>query len=145
MNRKSRISFGPGAASLILIVVILSMSILGILALMNARSDSRLSRRSIEVIAAGYALAEVSERSVANLDALVVRCSDKADTEEAFLEVLRQNLPANMTLEDRQISWEETDGFRTLECVVEVAPLGAQPRLEWRVHRLTAITEGTWN
>ncbi len=34
MNRKGRLSFGPGAASLILIVVILSMSVLGMLALM---------------------------------------------------------------------------------------------------------------
>ena len=39
-NRESRVSFGPGAASLILIVVILSMSVLGILALMNARNTS---------------------------------------------------------------------------------------------------------
>ena len=47
MNRKSRVSFGPGAASLILIVVILSMSVLGILALMNARNDIKLCERSV--------------------------------------------------------------------------------------------------
>ena len=43
MRRKSNVAFGPGAASLILIVVILSMSVLGMLALMNARNDARLS------------------------------------------------------------------------------------------------------
>ena len=66
MNRRSRISFGPGAASLILIVVILSMSVLGILALMNARSDSRLSARSLQVVQAGYALHADAERQMAN-------------------------------------------------------------------------------
>ena len=95
MNRKSRISFGPGAASLILIVVILSMSVLGILALMNARSDSALSRRSIDVVAAGYAL------------------NDRAE--------------------------------RALDCAVALLPLGGEARLQWRNHRLTAITEDVWN
>ena len=37
---------GPGAASLMLLVVVLSMSVLGMLALMSARSDENLSLRS---------------------------------------------------------------------------------------------------
>lgn len=44
---------GPGAASLMLLVVVLSMSVLGMLALMSARSDENLSLRSAEVAAAG--------------------------------------------------------------------------------------------
>ena len=36
---------GPGAASLMLLVVVLSMSVLGMLALMSARSDENLSLR----------------------------------------------------------------------------------------------------
>ena len=50
MRRKMNVSFGPGAASLILIVVILSMGVLGMLALMNARNDARLSERSTAVV-----------------------------------------------------------------------------------------------
>ena len=73
MRRKSNVSFGPGAASLILIVVILSMGVLGMLALMNARNDAQLSRSSIEVVAAGYALNDRAERSVAKLDAVLAR------------------------------------------------------------------------
>ena len=41
---------GPGAASLMLLVVVLSMSVLGMLALMSARSDENLSLRSAEVL-----------------------------------------------------------------------------------------------
>ena len=37
------------------------------------------------------------------------------------------------------------DGFRTLDCVVELAPLGTPERLTWRTHRLTAVTEDVWN
>ena len=143
--KKSRISFGPGAASLILIVVILSMSVLGILALMNARSDSRLSRRSIEVVAAGYALNDAAEKSLAALDAAAVKCAAASDTDEAYIEALRGNLPAGMLLDGREVRWTETDGYRTLDCTVEIAPLGEATRLEWLNHRLTAITEETWN
>ena len=145
MSQKSRVSLGPGAASLILIVVILSMSVPGILALMNARSDSRLSRHSIEVVAASYALSETSERSLSALDAAAALAAETADTDEAYAEAVRDALPAGMTMTDRQIAWTETDGYRTLECAVQLETLGAEPRLTWRVHRLTAITEGAWN
>ena len=145
MKQKSRVSLGPGAASLILIVVILSMSVLGILAMMNARSDSRLSKRSIEVVTAGYALNDISERTLASLDAVAARVGQTASSDEAYLTALKASLPSGMSLEERVVSWEETDGFRTLECAVEVAPLGAEPRLTWKSHRLTAVTEGTWN
>ena len=79
MNQKSRISFGPGAASLILIVVLLSMSVLGMLALMNARSDSRLSRRSVQVAQAGYALNAEAEAQLAKLDAIAAHYARVAE------------------------------------------------------------------
>lgn len=145
MKRKSRISFGPGAASLILIVVILSMSVLGILALMNARNDSKLSRRSIEVVAAGYALSDRAERSLAALDGVAAECAAASGSDEEYLESVRKNLPEGMLMNDRLVSWEETDGLRTLDCAVELAALGDETRLQWHTHRLTAVTEDIWN
>ena len=44
--KKRHISIGPGAASLILIIVVLAMTMLGAMALLNAREDARLTRRS---------------------------------------------------------------------------------------------------
>ena len=67
MNKKSNIHFGPGAPSLILIFVVLSMSILGMLALINGRSDAQLSRRSAQVIEAVYRLSEQAELRRAEL------------------------------------------------------------------------------
>ena len=146
MRRKSSISFGPGAASLILIVVILSMSVLGILALLNARNDSQLSRRSIEVVEAGYALNARAERSLAALDCAAAACDRDADGEEAYLDALGRSLPEGMQMQERLIRWEESDGLRTLECAVEVLPMGGDARLQWQTHRLTAITtEEVWN
>ena len=147
MRRKSNVSFGPGAASLILIVVILSMAVLGMLALMNARNDSKLSSRSIEVVAAGFELNDRAERNVAELDAVLARCAASTFSDEAYLAAVRGSLPDGMLMgqEDRIVSWELTDGLRTLSCAVEVLPQGENERLRWREHRLTAITEDIWN
>ena len=147
MRRKSNVSFGPGAASLILIVVILSMGVLGMLALMNARNDAQLSRRSIEVVAAGYALNDRAERSVAELDAVLALCATSTFSDDAFLAAVRGNLPDGMLMgqDDRIVSWELSDGLRTLSCAVEVLPQGEKERLRWREHRLTAVTEDVWN
>ncbi len=147
MRRKSNVSFGPGAASLILIVVILSMGVLGMLALMNARNDAQLSRRSIEVVAAGYELNDKAERSVAELDGVLARCAASTFSDEAYLVAVRANLPDGMLMgqEDRIVSWELSDGLRTLSCAVEVLPQGENERLRWRDHRLTAVTEDVWN
>ena len=145
MRRKSNVSFGPGAASLILIVVILSMSVLGMLALMNARNDDRLSRRSIEVIEAGYALSGQAEVHFAELDGVAATCAAVSDSDDTYLLAIRGLMPQGMLLDGREISWTETDGLRTLTCTVELLPLGGEKRLEWREHRLTAVTEEVWN
>ena len=145
MKRKSRVTFGPGAASLILIVVILSMSVLGMLALMNARNDNKLSDRSIDVVEAGYALNDRAERTLATLDGVLYTCTAVAGDDEAYMAAIRGLLPAGMLLDGRIISWSETDELRTLNCAVEVLPLGEGERFEWREHRLTAVTEEIWN
>ena len=145
MNRKSRISFGPGAASLILIVVILTMSVLGILALMNARSDSRLSQRSVQVVQAGYELNAQAERQLASLDMIAARFAGIAESDADYETAMRAYLPADMTMEGRTIRWSLSDGLRTLDCAVTLNPLGGESRFTWVRHQLTAITEEAWN
>ena len=78
MRKGSLISFGPGAASLILIVVILSMSVLGMLALMSARNDRNLSRRSAEVAEAVYSLNEAAEETRRDLELLLEQAAEEA-------------------------------------------------------------------
>ena len=145
MREKSRISFGPGAASLILIVIILSMSVLGILSLMNSRNDLKLSERSINVIEAVYQLYDEAEREFASLDATVAKVGKAVKDKEEYLPVISAALPEGMIMNGNTISWNKTDGFRSLDLAVEVLPLGNTPRIRWTEHRLTAVTEDIWN
>ena len=67
MKRRG-VTIGPGAPSLLLVVVVIAMSVLGLLALMSARSDAQLTRRSLEYTVAEYERAAQAERSLAQLD-----------------------------------------------------------------------------
>mgnify|MGYP000366213716 CR=1 FL=1 len=78
---------GPGAASLMLLVVVLSMSVLGMLALMSARSDENLSLRSAEVARQVAELNVSAERSLAELDDALAKAAGAAQisTGQKFL------------------------------------------------------------
>ena len=145
MSHKSRVTFGPGAASLILIVVILSMSVLGILALMNARNDIKLCERSVQVVQAGYQLNVEAERKLASLDAIAAMYAAKSENDDDYAAAVRAFLPMDMTMTGREIAWKVTDGVRTLDCAVRLNPLGEGARFSWVNHCLTATTEDTWN
>lgn len=133
---------GPGAASLMLLVVVLSMSVLGMLALMSARSDENLSLRSEEVARQVAELNVSAERSLARLDAALAQAAQAAQSDEEYLARVEAALEEGMTLEGRTVSWEETnDEGRTLACAAEVQTWGASPRYIRTMHRLV-IDEG---
>ena len=120
---------GPGAASLMLLVVVLSMSVLGVLALMSARSDENLSLRSAEVARQVAELNVSAERSMAGLDAVLADAAQSAQSDEEYLIQVEAALDDGMTLDGRTVSWAETnDEGRTLTCAVELEPLGVFPR-----------------
>lgn len=134
-KKKSSLSFGPGASSLILIFVVLALSVLGMLSLMNSRNDVRLSERSMQVTEAVYALNVRAEEKKAELTAL---CAEKGTDEET----LRSALPEGVTLEENRFSWTESDDFRQLDCALEILPGGGEETLRWVRFSLTAKTEG---
>ena len=140
----SSIGLGPGAPSLILIFVILSMSVLGILALMKARNDLHLSQRSAEVAEDVYCLYEEAEETRGELENLAAACAAEvnlrdAESYEALTELIRARLPEGVSLEDGQICWEETGELRRLECALSLSLEDGAPRMQWTRHRL--ITE----
>lgn len=131
MNRR-QFRIGPGAASMLLISVILSMCVLGVLSLLNARNDHQLSRRSVQVACETAQLNADAQASLALLDAALLASSGSYDT---------LSLPEGMVLEDDVISWEEvTPDGRTLYCAVRVPGEGSQ-RYEWVCHRMSTQTE----
>ena len=66
MNKR-KIALGPGAASLILIVVVLSLCMLAMLTQIASRNDFSLASRSAEMITRVYELSDRSERRLAEL------------------------------------------------------------------------------
>ena len=85
MNKR-KIALGPGAASLILIVVVLSLCMLAMLAQIGSRNDYSLASRSAEMITRVYELSEKSERRFAALDAILAECQKETQDKEAYLQ-----------------------------------------------------------
>lgn len=136
MNRRG-FQIGPGAASLLLIVVVLTMSALGMLTLMNARSDAELSARSAQVAQEVATLDAAAEEALAALDATLCALAPQAADNEAYLALLSGQLPEGMTLEGSVVSWRQRGtGIKSLACGVEIAPLGSFPRCVFVEHRL---------
>ena len=128
---------GPGAASLMLIVVVLSMSVLGILTLMNARSDERLSERSVEIAEEIYRLDEKAEKSLAALDEALCALAGETRDETEYLTLLLGRMPEGMSLVGGTVYWQERgSGTKSMACAAEIAPLGTFPRCRFVEHRL---------
>lgn len=147
MNRKSAVSLGPGASSLILIFVVLAMTVLGMLSLMTARSDLKFSERSAEVIEADYRLFELAEERRAEAERILAECAGRAGSEEDYLAAAETALPIEMEIFDDEIIWTESDGSRMLDCALRILPLSntGKTRTEWIRHDLMAETEDEWD
>ncbi len=136
MNKR-KIALGPGAASLILIVVVLSLCMLSMLAIISSRNDMSLASRSAEMITRVYELSDKSERRLAELDAVLVKCREEAgENQEAYLAAVEENLPEGMTIEEDIVSWTEPLDNRTMNCAVKLAGPGEMPRAEWHNYKL---------
>ncbi len=138
MNKR-KIALGPGAASLILIVVVLSLCMLSMLAIISSRNDMSLASRSTEMITRVYELSDKSERRLAELDAVLVKCREEAgEDQETFLAAVEENLPEGMEIDTDEgiVSWTDPLDNRTMNCAVKLAGPGEMPRAEWYNYKL---------
>lgn len=135
MNKR-KIALGPGAASLILIVVVLSLAMLAMLAQIGSRNDVSLSKRSAEMITRVYELHDQSERRYAELDAVLVRCRKEASGMEAYLALVEENLPEGMEIDGDTVSWAEPLDNRTMNCAVKILDVGSTERATWVNYKL---------
>ena len=135
MNKR-KIALGPGAASLILIVVALSLCMLAMLSIIGAKNDYSLCARSAEMVQRVYELNTKSEKKLAELDILLVTAQKDAADMESYLAGVKELLPEEMTLEEDRISWTEPLDNRNLECVVQLLPPGEKQRAKWISHKL---------
>ena len=134
---KRKVALGPGAASLILIVVVLSLCMMAMLTQIGARNDYNLCKRSAEMVQRVYELNAQSEGKLAELDAVLVKAQQDAGTDmDAYLKKVEELLPEGMTLEEGNITWTEPLDNRNLECIVKLLPPGEKQRSKWISHKL---------
>ena len=135
MNKR-KVALGPGAASLILIVVALSLCMMAMLTQISARNDYNLCTRSAEMVQRVYELNARSEQRLAELDAVLAKAGKDAEGMDAYLEKVGSSLPEGMTLEEDRIQWSEPLDNRNLECIVQLLPPGEKQRTKWVSHKL---------
>ena len=144
-RKKSSITLGPGAASLILIFVVLSLTALGMLSLMTSRNDFRFAERSASVTQAVYALNVRAEERRAELDGILASCAKDVPSYAAFLSAVEASLPEEVFLEDDLLLFSEEDDSRVLDCALRILPLHSPQRTEWVRYNLTSETgDETW-
>ena len=149
---KRKIALGPGAASLILIVVILSLCMLSMLMQIGSRNDLSLATRGTEMITNVYGLFSDSENRLAELDTFLVRCQKLAKDDASYRKLVKENLPEGFgyddgseiteeeventaeTTSDILISWQEPLDRRVLTCKVKLLPYGEAERTRWVSH-----------
>ena len=133
---KRKVALGPGAASLILIVVVLSLCMMAMLTQISARNDYNLCARSAEMVQRVYELNAQSEGKLAELDKVLVAAQKDTTDMQAYLEKVEELLPEDMTLEEDRITWTEPLDNRSLECIVQLLPPGEKQRTKWISHKL---------
>jgi hypothetical protein len=134
---KRKVALGPGAASLILIVVVLALCMMAMLTQISARNDYNLCSRSAEMVQRVYELNAQSEQKLAELDAILVSAGKEAgDSMDAYLEKVEGLLPEDMSLDEDRITWTEPLDNRNLECIVQLLPPGEKQRTKWISHKL---------
>lgn len=145
-RRKSSIALGPGASSLILIFVVLSLTALGMLSLMTARNDLRLAERSASVTRAVYDINVRAEERRAELENILASCARDAGSDAEYFSAIRAALPEDVLLEDDLLIFTTEDDSRMLDCALRVYPLNAPQRAAWVRYNLTAETgDDSWD
>ena len=135
MNKR-KVALGPGAASLILIIVVLSLCMIAMLTQIAAKNDYNLCARSADMVQRVYELNAQSEQKMAALDTVLLQARVEAEDMKAYLDKVKEMLPEGMELEEDRITWTEPLDNRNLECIVQLLPLEETQRAKWISHKL---------
>ncbi len=137
MRKSFRI--GPGAASLMLVIVVVALSLLALLAFIEVHADHKLTVRSIDFAVAEYEASAMAEYRLAELDGILVECASSSADDSEYLEKVSGQLPEGMIMADGIVYWEHaTPEGRVLMCAVKIMPMGSEVRYEWTEHTFVA-------
>ena len=141
---KTGYRIGPGAASILLVIVVVSMSILGILALSESKSEVRLSEKNALFVEDKSRLEAEAVQTLALLDAILLKARENAGTNEAYFEYIYNEIPGSVSAEDDCLSWTQGSIHnRTLYLKIKVLPIESSVRYEWLQHRLVSAADSS--
>lgn len=143
IRNAQRYHIGPGAASLIMIVVVLCLTVLSLLALIGARTDYRLAERSREMVTSYYEADARTQRALAALDGALTKARAEHVDEQGYFEAVRHNLPEGWTPVGDALRFAADAGAdRALVMAVELLP----PDEAERYRVISVMLEGdmTW-
>ena len=128
---RDRYHIGPGAASLVMIVVMLCLSVLGILTWSSARADLRLSQRENEMTA-GYYLADAqAQRLLAQLDGVLAASAAAAVDWRDYLARIDSAMPQGVSRLGDVLSYtQDATALRGLRVQLRLTPLGGLARYQ---------------
>ena len=106
------------------------------LAQIGSRNDYSLASRSAEMITRVYKLHDQSERKMAELDAVLARCQKETTDMASYLALVAENLPADMSIDEDIVSWQEPLDNRTMNCEVKLLEPGQKERAKWVTYKL---------
>lgn len=140
-----------GTATILTIFMVLCLSAFGMLSVVSAQADLKLSRKTGEMVQGYYAADAQGEQALARADALLQQAWEQTaglagqERETAFLrsagELLRSGEEFELSDggEGLVISWSEPAGEgQTLEISVQVTPQGEWDIQRWQVVRTEA-------
>lgn len=127
-NTRGGYRIGPGASSLLLIFVAVCLTTVGILTLISALADSRMSDRSAERIQAYYNAATRAQREIGVLDGQIHSARNQSRGDLFAYQALVQNLAGDQIA--MTIDQADEDNMR----IVFEVPMGIDNHLEVELH-----------
>ena len=124
---------GPGAASIILVIVVVTMSILGVLALSEAKTEKTLSEKSTQFVKEANLLEYNAQFTVMQLDEIISSARGQSD----FLSYIKETIPENVSMTEDRLSFETSlDGSKFLEITIRILPDTEDERFEYVSRRI---------
>ena len=124
---------GPGAASIILVIVVVTMSILGVLALSEAKTEKTLSEKSTQFVKEANLLEYNAQFTVMKLDEIISSARGQSD----FLSYIKETIPENVSMTEDRLSFETSlDGSKFLEITIRILPDTEDERFEYVSRRI---------
>lgn len=125
MNSSGRI--GPGASTILMILVVLVMTMLGVLALFSARNDLEMSERTFEASETYYAAQETFSLWLSETDGTLQRLRAEAGADaEAYAQLVRAQFGVGV---GESLAYRAPAGETRFFCAtVELLPLSQAER-----------------